>query len=337
MDQAVQKQQSGDVQGAIALYEEALKVMPDSATGWTNAASAYLQAESFSKARDAFQKALSIDPKGQVDNLYFVGTLDENDGKGALALQDYQKYVSAAPRGQYAAAAQGRISTLKANPNNVQKITTQAQAQQNDEAQKAYANGITLQTDKKYDEAIVEYKKAIAISPKDGSYVFALGTALQAKGDLDGAIEQYKLAVLYSPTVADYKNALRAGLALKAAPLVNSAIEKQTTKNDPKGAIELYLAALKLNGDDAGTHMNLGTAYQQTNQYGEAEREYKRAVQLDPRLAVDAYYYMGTLYEQLKKPGEALQMYQRYVKEAPGGANAKDANERIKLLRPAHR
>jgi tetratricopeptide (TPR) repeat protein len=334
MDQAVAKQTSGDIQGAITLYEQGLQAAPNFARGWTNLGSAYQQAENFSKAKECYQKAYSIDPKGEVDNLYYLGVLEENDGKGLPALQDYQKYISSAPRGQNAAAAQARISALKANITATQKITTQAQATQNTEAQTAYADGIKAQQDNKLDDAIADYKKAIGISPKDGSFHYALGTAYQGKNDIDAAIDEYKQAVALAPTVGDYKNTLRAAYGVKAAPLVNAAIEKQTTKNDPKGAIVDYLAALKVNSDDGGTHMNLGTAYQQTNQLMDAEREYRRALQLDPKGAVDAWYYLGTLMEQMKKPGEALQMYMRYVKDAPGGANVKDANERIKLLRP---
>jgi tetratricopeptide (TPR) repeat protein len=296
--------------------------------------SAYQQNGNYDKAREAYQKAYNIDPKGSADNLYYIALLDENDHKATLAIQDYQKYLSAAPRGANAAAAQGRISALKANPNNVQLIQSAAQVQQSTEAQTAYADGVKAQTDNKLDEAIADYKKALAVSPNDGSFHYALGTAYQAKNDVDGAIEEYKKAVSFSPTVADYKNTLKGAYALKAAPFVNKAIEEQTQKNNPKAAIADYLEALKVYPDDAGTHMNLGTAYQQMSQFAEAEREYKRGLQIDPKAAVDSYYYLGTLDEQMKRPAEALQMYMRYVKDAPGGANAKDANERIKLLRP---
>ncbi len=193
MDQAVKLQTGGDPNGAVPLYEKALAMMPTNARGYTNLGSAYQQAEKWSNAKDAYQQAFKIDPKGEVDNLYYMGILDENAGKAPDAIGDYQRYVSLAPRGQWAAQAQARISALRANPANVQKIATQAETQKSAAAQTAYEAGIKLQTDNKLDEAIASYNQAITIA-KDPAYIYALATAWQAKGDIDKALENYKLA-----------------------------------------------------------------------------------------------------------------------------------------------
>jgi len=333
MDEAVKKQTSGDVPGAITLYEQALKIMPNNARGWTNLGSAYQQAENWKMARSSYEKALQIDPKGEVLNWYFIGVLDENDGQAPAAIQDYQRYVqNAGARGEYAAQAQSRISDLKAHPVNVQKIQTAADTKKNTDAQAAYDAAVAAQQANKLDEAIEDYNKAIQITP-DPAYYYARGTAYQAKNDLDKALEDYRTAQSKNPKEPAYTAVIKQVNQIKAGPLVNSAIDKQTTKNDPAGAIVDYLAALKID-DDAGVRMNYGTALQQTGKTQEAINEYKRAIQMDPKATVDAHYYLGTAYEQIKKPLDAVREYKEYLRLAPTGTNAKDAHDRIKILEP---
>ena len=341
MDEAIKKQQAGDLPGAIATYLQALQADPNYAHGYTNLASAYQQAEDWVKARDAFAKAVQLDPKNEAANWYYIGLLDENAKNAAQAISDYTKYVSALPKGDYAVAAQGRIATLRSHPDQVALFTTKAEAAAQGEASTAYDAGIKLQTDGKLDEAIEQYKKALAVSPKEPSYYYALGTAYQGKAatdpaSLDLAIENYKKAVGLAPKEATYKQTLTAAYAAKAAPLVQSAIAKQTnaTKPDLPGAIADYEAALKIYNDDADTHKNLGTAYQGNNQFPMAAKEYQTAIRLDAKNQTDAIYYLATVYEQMKNVPGAIAEYEHYIKAAPTGQFANDAKGRIKILRP---
>lgn len=333
MDSAVKKQTGGDLPGAIGDYEKALQLMPNNARGWTNLGSAYQQSENWKAARSDYEKALKIDPKGEQDNWYYIGILDENDSNAPQAISDYQRYIqTAGPKAQYATQAQARISDLRAHPSDTQKIATAADTKKNADAQAAYDAGVKAQQENKFDEAIDDYNKAIQITP-DPAYYYAVGTAYQGKNDLDKALENYRKAQSINPKEPAYQAAIKAVNQAKAAPLVNSAIDKQTTKNDPAGAVVDYQAALKID-DDAGTRMNYGTALQQLNKVQEALNEYKRAIQMDPKVTVDAHYYEGTAYEQLKQPAQALHEYKEYLRLAPTGQNAKDCKDRIKVLEP---
>ncbi len=310
---------------------------PNNARGWTNLGSAYQQTENFNKAREDYQKALTIDPKGEVDNYYYIGILDENAGQVPAAIQDYQSYLQkAGARAQYAVQAQGRISSLRANPGSAQKITTQAETKRSGDAQAAYDAAVKAQGENKFDEAIEDYNKALALSPTDASFVYGMATAYQGKNDMVKALDNYKKAASMNPKEPTYKQGVTQAQQVMAAPLLQSAIDKQTTKNDPTGALADYQAALKLD-DEGTTHMNYGTCLQQVNKLAEAVTEYRRGIQMDAKGCVDAHYYLGTCYEGLKKPGEALHEYQEYVRLAPTGANVKESRERIKLLAPAHR
>ncbi len=333
IEQAVAKHQAGDYKAAIALYKQALNIDPNNAKGYTNLGSAQQAAEQFDDAKASYAQALKLDPKGEVDNNYFIGLLDENANQGRLAIQDYTKYLQAAPRGAYAQQAQQRLSTLKADPSKVQKIVTAAETQKSAEGQQSYADAVSLQQANKFDEAVAAYKKAIAAAPNEPSYYYGLGTCYQAKNDLDNAIENYKKALSLNPKDPNAKSAIKGVQQAKAAPLVNSAIEKQTKKQPPDilGAIADYEAALKID-EDPGTMSYLGTAYQAQNNLPKALYWYQHSIQLDPK-APDAHYFIATVYETMNKKPEAIREYDQYLKLAPTGSYADAVKTQLKALR----
>ena len=280
MDEAVKKHTAGDLAGAIPLYEQALTINPDYAHGWTNLAGAYQAQGNFPKALEAFNKAYNLDNKGEADNLYFLGLLDENAGQGNKAIQDYNRYLTAAPHGTYVADARSRYTALKANPNQTQKILTAHEQTQINEGGSAYDQAIKLQQENKLDEALELYKKAIASQPNEASYYYGIGTCYAQKNDITEAVANYKKAIALNPQEPSFKQALKQANQAQAAPLIESAIKKQTVadsagKYDLSGAIADYEAALKID-DDANTHLNLGTAYQANNNLPAAMAEYKR-------------------------------------------------------------
>jgi superkiller protein 3 len=335
MDEAIKKHGAGDLPGAIDLYLKALTITPKNAHGWTNLAGAYQASEDFQRARDTYQKALDLDPKGEADNIYFIAALDENFNQGAKALQEYQRYVSAAPRASYIGLAQQRIKALIANPNAVQKIVTMAEQKTAAAAGDAYNNAVKLQQENKLDEAIAQYDKAIAANPNEVSYYYSKGTALQAKNDADGAIAMYQKAASLNPKEKAYPQLIAQLKQAKAAPLLEAAYQKQTTKDangnyDLPGAIADYVGALRL-ADDANTHFSLGTAYQGNKEPQKALGEYNKSLQMDPKL-VDNHYWSATVYEELKQLPLAIAAYKKYLLAAPKGQYAAEAQSRIKIL-----
>jgi len=335
MDDAVKKHTAGDIVGAIPLYEQALSINPEYAHGWTNLASAYQASNNFSKALEAYNKAYSLDNKGEADNLYFIGLLDENAGQGGKAIQDYSRYLTTAPHGTYVNDAKSRMTALKANPSQTQKILTANEQTKLNEGGSAYDQAVKLQQENKLDEALEQYKMAIASQPNEASYYYGIGTCYASKNDLPEAIKNYQKAISLNPQEPNFKQALKQTNQAQAAPLINSAIKKQTTpdsagKYDLTGAIADYEAALKID-DDANTRLNLGTAYQANNNLPGATTEYKRALQLNPNSA-DAHYYLGTIYDTNGQTPLAVSEYQKYLKMAPNGASAADARARLKAL-----
>ena len=58
-------------------------------------------------------RPLKLDRPNQLDDLYFIATIDDNDGRGTDALFGYKQYLSESPKGNYASTAAARAAALK--------------------------------------------------------------------------------------------------------------------------------------------------------------------------------------------------------------------------------
>lgn len=331
VDEALKKQSANDFAGAAEGYKKALEIVPGNARLHTTLAACLQQIDDFNGARTEFQQAVNLDRKGEKENWYFLAVLDEHFNKGQLANQEYQNYVKENPGGAYIAQAQGRIKELTANPAKTQRLTTQAEQQQSAAVSQAYNDALKLQQDGKLDEAIAKYQEALKGMPNEYAVWYALGTAYQNKQDFDHAIEAYEKAFAINPKDPNIKPLLKQCKQAKAAPLVESAVKKQTSDPaDLAGAIFDYESALKVD-EDGTTRMNLGTAYQANNNPAKALENYRRAVALDKNLT-DNYYYMGTVYEGMKQVPNAIVEYKKYLQFAPAGPSAAAVKDRLKIL-----
>ncbi len=72
---------------------------------------------------------------------------------------------------------------------------------------------------KRYDEAIADFTRTIALDPKDHSYYTLRGYAYEMKGQRDRAIADYRRAVKLNPKESEFAKAAEAKLkALNAKP-----------------------------------------------------------------------------------------------------------------------
>jgi protein O-GlcNAc transferase len=334
VQQATEKFSAKDFNGAVTLYKQALNYAskPLQANVWTNIGISYQYSDQFQLARDAYQKGFDLDNK-EVDNLYFMGPLDETLGKGAVAFEDYKKYLMYAPKGKYYNEANEGYQRLYTNKTAIRKMQTSTQQADATAAGDAFNDAVKLQGENKLDEALAKYQEALQKNNSSDSVWYSMGTAYQAKGDIDNAIKSYEKAVSLNAKEPSYKKVLKDARAAKAAPLVDEAIKKQTAKEgaDLPGAIAAYEAALRID-QDANTMLNLGTAYQANKMLPKALDSYLRALQVDAKLH-DAHYFLGTVYEGLNRKPQAIEEYRKYLSAQPAGTYSADAKERLKLLK----
>jgi tetratricopeptide (TPR) repeat protein len=87
------------------------------------------------------------------------------------------------------------------------------------------------------------------------------------------------------------------------------------------GAIDGYLAALKLQPNHAGVRSNLGAAYVRLGKYDEAVEEYREALRLDPTNQA-ARLNLGLAYYKAARLPDAIGAFESVLAADPGNAKA---------------
>jgi protein O-mannosyl-transferase len=156
------------------------------------------------------------------------------------------------------------------------------------------------------DDAVAEYRKALAILPSYGDAHCALGTILYHQEKYDDALAEYKLALNYEPGLAAAHNQI-------------GAILDHWGRHDE--AMEHYKQAVEADPDMADAHANLGLQYYVHGQPADAQKEYLAALALKPDVA-DTRNSLGVVLEQLGKPEEAKAQYEKAIALKPDYADA---------------
>lgn len=336
VDDAVKKQQGGDNKGAIPLYIKALQLIPENAKLWTNLGGAYQQTDQFDAARDAYEKGYKADAKTELGNLYLMGLIDENNGKGQIALNEYAQYVKVAgPSGTYYADAKNRADYLSKNINATQKLATTADIANANTAKEAYDKGIELQKGTKYDEAIAEYQKAAQAMPKEFAYIFAIATAYQAKGDLENARVYYEKALTMTTNkdqIAQIKTYLSGLTDQKVGPIIDEANKLYTEKNF-EGAAAKYEEALKITPNNADCWTFMAVCYQNMGNFQKARNGYDQGYKIGGKAKADNLYFLALLDENDGKANDAMMHYTQYIQNSPNGSFRAPAEQRLKDLK----
>ncbi len=348
-------------------WNEAVRLAPLVAENHIGLAIALQSKKDFVNAEEEYNQALKLDPNNEIaqrglqsiqqDKLKFQASKlveaalkFQSEGKYSEAINQYVKAIEITPNDtklhynigttfqatdDFEHAQKAYKKSLELDPNNEKsKAALELLGKQvNDKKVKELSvRAVELQNSNNYQEAITTYLAALSINPHDPSLYYNLGTAYQANGDLNNAQIQYQKAIDLDKTNQTYINSMKLLKANLADPLIQSAVNKQST-NDLLGAINDYLKALELVPDDAQTYFNLGTAYQANKQTDEAIQSYQKATQLDAKGQSDALFFLATIYEEKKNNKTAIENYQKYIQLAPTGQYVKDAKERMNYLK----
>lgn len=197
------------------------------------------------------------------------------------------------------------------------------------------------------DKAIVEYKRAIEINPKNFVAHDNLGQSYGRKGMHKKAIKACRRAVEINPNylqgynnlgvaynkVGMYKEAVKACLeALRIKP--NYAKSHFNLGKGYEGlkkydrALEAYKFAWKLMKNDANIPYNIGNIYFNKGMLDNAEKYYREALKINPD-NLDAYYNLGVIYFNAGKYKESVDQYRKIIEMNPAHA---PAYERLGLL-----
>jgi tetratricopeptide (TPR) repeat protein len=179
--------------------------------------------------------------------------------------------------------------------------------------------GVALAEQKRYEEAIQQYRQGIAIKPDDPELYYNLGNALDEMGRSDEAIAAYRKALEVEPDHAESHYNLGNTLA---------------RKGDYDGAIEHYRGVLGIDPGHLSARVNLGNALAAEKRFEEAVAEYRNGIAIHPNES-DLFFNMGNALSEMGKGDEAMAQYRRALEINPASTGAREAIQRIEARRNA--
>ncbi|MEI8349240.1 MAG: tetratricopeptide repeat protein [Candidatus Omnitrophota bacterium] len=169
------------------------------------------------------------------------------------------------------------------------------------EAQDYLQRGRNYLIDKKYQDAIIQIQKALAINPQDAFAYVSLGEAYGALGNNKQAVEYFRKAMDIIP------NYLEAYAGLGYVYIASGQQQE---------AVAVFQKATEINPKYAEGYRGLGYIYSRLGQYDPAITQYQKALKIDPN---NVYYNkeIGFLYVSLGQYREAITYFQKAIKLNP--------------------
>lgn len=209
-------------------------------------------------------------------------------------------------------------------------LVDNGQSQRSQIAQYAIYKAATYLNDNKQDDALKEFKKALAFDPQNVTAHTYIGNIYLSKGNTDEAIKEFKSVVQNDTTSVTARNNL--GNAYVQAKQYGNAEQefKVAARMDPLNPVADY---------------TLGILYTNTDRFAEAEAQFQKVARVSPKDG-NVPYSLGVLYNKMDRPEDAAKQLEKALtlkKDFPaanfelGSAYAKmgeidKANEQYSIL-----
>ncbi len=212
-----------------------------------------------------------------------------------------------------------------------------ASAYQNVQSQRAQMAQYAIQKaagylqNNKNDEALKEFRKALAFDPQNATAHTYIGKIYQGQGKLNEAIKEFKSVVQSDPTSVTSRNNL--GNAYLQAKQYKEAEKefKTAAKMDPINPLADY---------------TLGILYSQTDRFSEAETQFNKVAKVSPKDG-NVFYALGALLNKMGRSEEAVKNLEKSLvlkKDFPSAnfelgsaysklGNTDKAQEQLSILR----
>ena len=259
-------QDRGDLAGAIASYNRALRLRPDYCGALVNLANALRACGRLDDAVTGYRRALRLQPElAEVHNNLGNVLLQLRQDDAAAA--SYRRALQINP--DFAQAHSNLGNALRALGQPREALASYRWAL---EIEPNFANahnnlGNALLQLGQVDEAVKSYRRALEIKPDFADALSNLGNALRDLGQLHEALASYRRALELRPELGEAYNNL-GNVLLDLMQLDEAAAS--------------YRRALALRPDYAHAHTGLGMVLRQLGRTSEAEASCRKALDIEP-------------------------------------------------------
>lgn len=319
-----------DFPSALAAFQRALKLAPNSPRTRNSIANVYVVQGKFDLAEHELRTVLRAAPANRDAN-YNLGLVLLAQGAPSKAIPYFQRVRPVNRESKFNLT---RAYLLASRVSEGLKSATELSSENKDDVRLHFTLGVLLASQKQYRTAQLELEKANALQPETfeilhnlgqtylraGEYPkaeLALNRALKLKPDSPETL--YLLAQVY----ADEKKPVDAlellVRARKLAPQNTDVIfllaRVSMTQNYFEDAIPLLESGLQIAPKRADLHAALGESYFMSGKTEKAIDEFKSLLALDP--SARSYAFMGLSYRHLGRFDEAKKYFQEGLKLDP--------------------
>jgi len=323
VNRGIEKGKKGDLDGAIADFDRAIKADPKDDAPYFNRAQAKSLKKDAAGAIADYTRAIELGSTNPAAyNNRGNARAENNDSDGAIA--DYTRAIELNPnyaRAYYnrsvAKQTKGDTAGAKADLKTAKRLDPGLAVNDADAVtvEDLFNRAGAKKAGGDLDGAIGDYSRAIQLAPKEPAIYNNRGLAKAAKGDPDGAI-------------ADFNRTLELKPKDPSAHINRGNVKRD--KGDLDGAIADYTRAIKLDPRYTTAYYSRGLAKKQKSDLDGAIADYNRAIQLDPKFA-RAYCDRGVAKRRKGDLNGAIADYNRTIELDPkyaiaygNRANAKD-------------
>ncbi len=265
---------------AEAAFKAAMRVAPQESAAYNNLAALYYFQQKYGNAERELRRALERAPENTVlrRNLRAAKFARENSKKA--------NDIAAGVVNEKPLLVQQRLNdllevVLLLPPTDVQQATLHE------------IRGDTFFARKLFDDAIIEYRRAIGLDRYNASVANRLGLAYHQNQKLKEAEQQYRQAMKLNPFYLEAINNL-------------GSIEYAAGRFDR--AMDQYRKALKIRPDSPTVLMNIGACLFAMERYDEGYLIYQRALQIDPK-SFERTSSAGTLIQTTQRNESMMSFY----------------------------
>jgi Tfp pilus assembly protein PilF len=176
-----------------------------------------------------------------------------------------------------------------------------------------YRLGYALSEQHRFDEALAEYREALAANPRYADAHNDIGRVLERQGQHELAIESYRKAVEIDP-----------GLAVAH---LNLAHALDASGRFPEAALH-FEQALRIAPDVPEAHNDYAVALSQQGRFDDALAHFSQALRLKPGYG-DAYLFQGLALANMGRVSEAIESLREGIRLRPDRTDAKGLLEQM--------